>query len=148
MSWMTKDLALDLLAILTGAAQSAYERVKAAPGEGEWPQPEAQPQKEVAPQPQQEVAPQPETPAPQQQPETPAQPQPEATAPAAPAPDTPLNQAKTACQRIVAQDGSPAWITGTLFPEFGVQSLTDVPADKLPALLEKANAHLEGGGAQ
>lgn len=138
MSWMTKDLALDLLAILTGAAQSAYERVKAAPGEGEWPQPEAQPQKEVAPQ--QETQP--------QQPETPAPPQPEATAPAAPAPDDLLNQAKTACQRIVAQDGSPAWITGTLFPEFGVQSLTDVPADKLPALLEKANAHLEGGGAQ
>ncbi|AIJ33448.1 Uncharacterised protein [Corynebacterium imitans] len=135
MSWMTKDLALDLLSILTGAAQSAYDRVKAAPGEGEWPQPEAQPQKEVAA-------------APQQQPETPAQPQPEATAPAAPAADDLINQAKTACQRIVAQDGSPAWITGTLFPEFGVQSLTDVPADKLPSLLEKANAHLEGGGAQ
>lgn len=134
MSWMTKDLALDLLSILTGAAQSAYERVKAAPGEGEWPQPEAQPQEVAA--------------APQQQPETPAQPQPEATAPAAPAPDDLLNQAKTACQRIVAQDGSPAWITGTLFPEFGVQSLTDVPADKLPSLLEKANTHLEGGGAQ
>lgn len=144
MSWMTKDLALDLLAILTGAAQSAYERVKAAPGEGEWPQPEAQPQKEVAPQ--QETQPQqPETPAPPQ-PNTPAQP--EATAPAAPAADDLLNRAKTACQRIVAQDGSPAWITGTLFPEFGVQSLTDVPADKLPSLLEKANAHLEGGGAQ
>ena len=134
MSWMTKDLALDLLAILTGAAQSAYERVKEAPGEGEWPQTQ-----------QQEVAPQPETPAPQQ--ETQPQ-QPEAPAPAAPAPDELLNQAKTACQRIVAQDGSPAWITGTLFPEFGVQSLTDVPAEKLPALLEKANAHLEGGGAQ
>lgn len=128
MSWMTKDLALDLLAILSDAAQSAYERVKAAPGEGEWPQT------------QQAVAPKSETPAP---------PQPEAPAPAAPAPDELLNQAKTACQRIVAQDGSPAWITGTLFPEFGVQSLTDVPGDKLPSLLEKANAHLEeGGGAQ
>lgn len=147
MSWMTKDLALDLLAILSGAAQSAYERVKAAPGEGEWPKQEAQPQREVAP-------PQ-ETPAPQPQPEAPApaapqqtEPQPQTGAPAAPAPDELINQAKTACQRIVAQDGSPAWITGTLFPEFGVQSLTDVPAEKLPALLEKANAHLEGGGAQ
>lgn len=139
MSWMTKDLALDLLAILTGAAQSAYERVKEAPGEGEWPQTQ---QQKVAAAPQQ-----PETPAPPQ-PETPAPPQPEAPAPAAPAPDDLLTQAKTACQRIVAQDGSPAWITGTLFPEFGVQSLTDVPAEKLPALLEKANAHLEGGGAQ
>ena len=140
MSWMTKDLALDLLSILTGAAQSAYERVKAAPGEGEWPKQEAQPQEEVA------AAPQQAAPAAQSQPQ--AAPQTEAAAPAAPAPDELLNQAKTACQRIVAQDGSPAWITGTLFPEFGVQSLTDVPAEKLSAFLEKANAHLEGGGAQ
>lgn len=134
MSWMTKDLALDLLAILSGAAQSAYERVKAAPGEGEWPQPE----------PQKIVAPQSETPAPQPEAQTPAP----APAPAGPTPEELLNQAKTACQRIVAQDGNPAWITGTLFPEFGVQSLTDVPAEKLPALLEKAHAHLGDGGAQ
>lgn len=138
MSWMTKDLALDLLAILTGAAQSAYERVKAAPGEAEWPQPEAQSQKEVAPQPETAASQQPETP-----------PQPEATAPAAPAPDELLNQAKTVCQRIVKQDGNPAWIMNTLFPEFGVQSLIHVKAEQLPTLLEKANAHLEeGGGAQ
>lgn len=135
MSWMTKDLALDLLAILANAAQSAYERIKAAPGEGEWPQPE----------PQKAVAPQSETPAPQPEAQTPEQP----PVPAGPTPEELLNQAKTACQKIVAQDGNPAWITGTLFPEFGVQSLTDVPGDKLPTLLEKANAHLgEGGGAQ
>ena len=140
MSWMTKDLALDLLAILTGAAQSAYERVKAAPGEGEWPQPET-PQ----PQPQQEVAPAPQQPDTPEQPPAPAP----APAPAGPTPEELLNQAKTVCQRIVKQDGNPSWIMNTLFPEFGVQSLIHVTAEQLPTLLEKANAHLEeGGGTQ
>ena len=40
MAWMTKDLALDLLAILIGATQNAYDTIKNAP-DGEWPAVEA-----------------------------------------------------------------------------------------------------------
>lgn len=113
MAWMTKDLALDLLAILIGAGQSAYNRIKDAPGE--WPAVE-----EPAEQP--AVAPQ-QTPT-----DTPA---PEIDAQAL------LVEAKTLLQSIVAS-GDREWVTATLLPQFGVAKLSDVPADKLRELIKTA----------
>lgn len=121
MSWMSKDLALDLLAIVIGAAQSAYNRVKDEP---EWPvvderaagaTPESDTQAPPAPQ--------------QQQPE-------EAPAPG-PDPEALLTEAKTLLQTM-SSTGGTAWIKGTLLPKFGVDKLSDVPAEKLPELIKIA----------
>ena len=125
MSWMTKDLALDLLAILIGAGQSAYNRINDAPGE--WPPaveaPAETPQQTPAPEPQPQQAP---AAAPQQQDEAPA---PEIDAQAL------LVEAKTLLHPI-SQGGGRDGIKNTLLPQFGVDKLSDVPADKLPQLIE------------
>lgn len=112
MSWMTKDLALDLLAILTGASQAAYNRIKDEP-EGGWPPPVEEKQ---APQDTQPPAPQ-------------AADQVEADGQAL------LVEAKALLQPI-SRDGGREWITGELLPRFGVDKLSDVPADKLPELID------------
>lgn len=133
MTWMNKALALDLLAILIGAGQSAYDKIKSAP-DGEWPPAVEKPADEsAAPQapddpPAAAEAPKPNTPpaaAPQQQ-ETPA-----------PNPDEQLVEAKNLLQSIVAS-GNREWVTGTLLPRFGVAKLSDVPVDKLPELIKAA----------
>ena len=136
MAWMTKDLALDLLAILIGAGQSAYNRINDAPGE--WPPAVEAPAEQSAVAPQQTPT---DTPAPETQPQqAPAAP---AAAPQqhdeAPAPEIDaqalLVEAKTLLHPI-SQGGGRDWIKNTLLPQFGVQKLSDVPADKLPQLIE------------
>lgn len=133
MAWMTKDLALDLLAILIGATQNAFNTIKNAP-DGDWPPAVEKPAEESAAQqapadtPAAAEAPQPDTPpaaAPQQQ-ETPA-----------PNAEEQLVEAKNLLQGIVSAGGRE-WVTGTLLPRFGVAKLSDVPADKLPELIKEA----------
>lgn len=144
MSWISKNLALDLIAIAIGGMQSAFDRIKSEP-ESDWPEVPAQTPAAVAPAPQSAPAPQPEpTPAAQE-------PEPEASAPQqaaaeAPAPQVDrLDEAK-AHLRDISLAGGMDWITGTLFPAFGVTSLIDVPADKLPDLINTATAYkLEKG---
>lgn len=132
MAWMTKDLALDLLAILIGAGQSAYNRIKDAPGE--WPAVE-EPAEQSAVAPQQTPT---DTPAPETQPQQAPAPQQQE---AAPAPEIDaqalLVEAKTLLQSIVAS-GDREWVTATLLPQFGVAKLSDVPADKLRELIKTA----------
>lgn len=128
MAWMTKDLALDLLAILTDASQSAFDRIKIEP-DGDWPPAVAQP------------ADAPEKQAPADTQEEPKQDTPPAAEqqPTEPTPDggALLVEAKNLLQGIVASGGRE-WVTGTLLPKFGVAKLSDVPADKLPQLIETA----------
>lgn len=143
MSWISKNLTLDLIAIAIGGMQSAFDRIKSEP-ESDWPaaeQPEvpAQAPAEVEPAPQSAPAPQPE-PAPAAQ-----EPEPEAAAPQqaaaeAPAPQVNRIDEAKAHLRDISLNGGMDWITGTLFPAFEVTSLTDVPADRLPELIDKAVA--------
>lgn len=131
MAWMTKNLALDLLAILIGAGQSAYNRIKDAPGE--WPAVEA-PAEQPAEAPQQTPT---DTPAPKPQPQQ--APEAQQQKEEAPAPEIDaqalLVEAKTLLHPI-SQGGGRDWIKNTLLPQFGVQKLSDVPADKLLELIE------------
>lgn len=126
MAWMTKDLALDLLAILIGATENAYNTIKNAP-DGNWPPAVEQPASE---------------PAKQNTPPTP--PQQQATEPT-PNADALLVEAKNLLQGIVATGGRE-WVTGTLLPKFGVAKLSDVPADKLPQLVETAKQKQQEAG--
>lgn len=142
MAWMTKDLALDLLAILIGATENAYNTIKDAP-DGDWPpaveQPADAPTKQApAPAPAAVEAPKQDTPPaaePQQQ-ETPA-----------PNANEQLVEAKNLLQGIVAAGGRE-WVTGTLLPKFGVAKLSDVPVDKLPQLIEAAKQKQQQGAGQ
>lgn len=137
MSWISKNLTLDLIAIAISGMQSAFDRIKSEP-ESDWPaaeQPEVPAQAPAAVEP----APQPEpTPAAQE-------PEPEASAPQQAAAEAPapqvnhIDEAK-AHLRDISLNGGMDWITGTLFPAFGVTSLTDVPTDRLPELIDKAVA--------
>lgn len=127
MAWMTKDLALDLLAILIGATENAYNTIKNAP-EDDWPPAVEKPTEE--PTAQQAPADTPPAAEPQKQ-ETPA-----------PNADEQLVEAKNLLQSIVAS-GNREWVTGTLLPQFGVAKLSDVPADKLPELIKEAEKKQE-----
>ncbi|HCT3317059.1 TPA: hypothetical protein OTT42_001913 [Corynebacterium striatum] len=146
MTWMTKELTLDLLAIGQDFLRRCAEAINNQPQQEiseisetsdnrhpadtvpETPQPEPEP----APHPEPEPAPQPE-PEPAPQPE----PQPE---PAAPTSEDIHSKAQTLLRTIVQTEGTD-WVTGTLFPKYGVQSLNDVPADQLPELVADAKAH-------
>ena len=136
MSWISKSLTLDLIAIAIGGMQSAFDRIKSEPEPGaEWPAAEV-----PAP------APAAVEPAPQSEPTPAAQePQPEASAPQqaaaeAPAPQVNRIDEAKAHLRDISLNGGMDWITGTLFPAFGVTSLTDVPTGRLPELIDKAVA--------
>ena len=126
MAWMTKDLALDLLAILTNASQSAFDRIKEEPDQENWPPAEKTPDT----------------------PETPKQdpaPAPKSDAQEPPAADNTadlLTEAKNLLQSISAAGGRD-WIKTTLLPKFGVAKLSDVPADKLPNLIAEAKNRKE-----
>lgn len=133
MAWMTKDLALDLLAILIGATETAYNTIKNAP-DGDWP-PAVEKPADAPAEPQQAPAPAPAAEAPKLGTPPAAEPQQQETP--APNPDEQLVEAKNLLQSIVAS-GNREWVTGTLLPRFGVAKLSDVPADKLPALIEAA----------
>lgn len=133
---MTKDLALDLLAILIGATENAFNTIKNAP-DGDWPPAVAQsadaPEKQA-------LAGTPEEPKRDTPPTPPQQ-------PAEPAPDGDalLVEAKNLLQGIVATGGRE-WVTGTLLPQFGVAKLSDVPAEKLPQLIATAKQKKQEAG--
>lgn len=141
MSWISKNLTLDLIAIAIGGMQSAFDRIKSEP-ESDWPaaeQPEVPAQAPAAV----ELAPQ-SAPAPQPEPAPAAQePEPEASAPepaAAPAAEVNRIDEAKAHLRDISLNGGMDWITGKLFPQFGVTNLTDIPTDRLPELIDKAVA--------
>lgn len=126
MAWMTKGLALDLLAILTNASQSAFDRIKDEPDQDNWPPAEKTPETPEAPKP------------------DPA-PTPKSDAQETPAADNTadlLTEAKNLLQSISAAGGRD-WIKTTLLPKFGVAKLSDVPADKLADLIEAAKNRKE-----
>lgn len=126
MSWMSKDLALNLLAILIAATENAYNTIKNAPaGEG-WPPAVEQPTNKPTPQ------------APK------ATPQQEDTTPS-PDADALLVEAKTLLQPI-SRNGGRDWIKNTLLPKFGAKKLSDVPANKLPQLIETAKQKQQEAG--
>lgn len=133
MTWISKNLTLDLLAIGIHAMQKTFDRIKQEPDtQSPWPQQETS---TAAPHPVEEAPALKEEPAaaaPGPKPE----PQEEET------PDL-LPKAQNTL-RAISMDEGPGWITGTLFPHFNVQSLTDVPADKLPELITMAQKHHKG----
>lgn len=142
MSWISKNLTLDLLAIAIGGMQNAFDRIKSEP-ESDWPPAEvptaAQPAVESAPasQPAQPQAQEPDA-----QPEPTPAPEP-AAAPPATVDRLPEAQAHL---RDISLAGGMEWITGELFPAFGTESLTDIPDEQLPQLIDKAAAYkLEKG---
>lgn len=134
MAWMTKDLALDLLAILIGATENAFNTIKNAP-DGDWPPAVAQQPADTPAEPQQKQ----DTPAAAEapKPDTPPAAEPQQQATPAPNSEEQLVEAKNLLQGIVAAGGRE-WVTGTLLPQFGVAKLSDVPAEKLPQLIETA----------
>lgn len=141
MAWMTKDLALDLLAILIGATENAFNTIKDAP-DGDWP-PAVEKSAETPAEPQQKQ----DTPAAAEAPKPDAPPAAEQQQPAKPTPDGDalLVEAKNLLQGIVASGGRE-WVTGTLLPQFGVAKLSDVPAEKLPQLIEAAKQKQQEAG--
>lgn len=144
MSWISKNLALDLIAIAIGGMQSAFDRIKSEPEPGtEWPATEvpAQAPAAVDPAPAPVEQPQPEpTPAPAPQPAA-QEPAPEpAAAPAAEVNHHAEAQGHLRDINLNLGTAGIEWITGVLFPQFGVQNLNDVPADQLPALIQAAVA--------
>lgn len=142
MSWISKNLALDLIAIAISGMQSAFDRIKSEPEPGtEWPSAEVPAQAPAA------VDPAPDTPKASVQAaaaESAAQSvqaaQDHQAAAEAPAPQVNRIDEAKAHLRDISLNGGMDWITGTLFPAFGVTSLTDVPADRLPELIDKAVA--------
>ena len=139
MSWISKNLTLDLLAIAIDGLNKSFDRIKSEP-ESDWPPAEVP----TAAQP----AVEPPAPVEQPQPEPTPEPQPAAQESApepAAAPATEVNhhaEAQGHLRDINLNLGSAGieWITGTLFPSFGVQNLNDVPADRLPDLINTAVA--------
>lgn len=134
MTWISKNLTLDLLAIGIHAMQKTFDRIKQEPDtKSPWPQQEAP---AAAAHPVEEESEPKEEPAATAAPEPKPEPQEEET------PDL-LPEAQNTLRAISMNEG-PGWITGTLFPHFNVQSLTDVPADKLPELITMAQKHRKG----
>lgn len=128
MTWISKNLTLDLLAIGIDAMQKTFDRIKEEPDtQSPWPKDQTP---ASAPQAVQESPA-----APKQEPATAPAPKPKEEA----APDL-LPEAQNLLRSISMNEG-PTWITSTLFPHFHVQSLTDVPAEKLPELITMAQQH-------
>lgn len=149
MTWLTKDLTLDLLAIAIDGLQKSFDRIANEP-DGTWPPADipAAPAAAEAPAPLQQPA---EAPAPQ---EKPADPQPETSdaseAPEAPNLDALRTEAQNVLRAVVEHQDGVDWVTGTLFPKFGIESLTDLTPDRYPDLIAEARAHLaeqEGSAA-
>lgn len=133
MTWISKNLTLDLLAIGIHAMQKTFDRIKEEPDtQDPWPQ---QGVSAAAPHPVEEA------PAPKEEPAA-AAPEPKPEPQEEETPDL-LPEAQNTL-RAISMDEGPGWITGTLFPHFNVQSLTDVPADKLPELIAMAQKHRKG----
>lgn len=131
MSWISKSLTLDLLAIAIDGLNKTFERISAEPeavSQSPWP---ADAPADPAP-----VEAPPAVPEPTPAPAPPAAPQPEPEQ--EPAPDL-LPEAQIIL-RTIAQTQGTDWITGTLFPHFGTNSLNTVPAERLPELIAMAKA--------
>ncbi|MDT9411329.1 hypothetical protein P8T80_08050 [Corynebacterium rouxii] len=132
MTWMTKTLTLDLLAITINYGQQIFDRIRQEP-EDPWKHDTPWDQHPTITQ----TPPTNQTPQPQQEPE--------------PAPDTTPTQEETEKLHTQAQKllrdislaGDMEWITGTLFPQLGVTSLNDVPPTDLPRLIKTAQQHQE-----
>lgn len=134
MTWISKNLTLDLLAIGIHAMQKTFDRIKEEPDtQDPWPQQGAS---AAAPHPVEEA------PAPKEEPAGTAATEPKPEPQEEDTPDL-LPEAQNTL-RAISMDEGPGWITGTLFPHFNVQSLTDVPADKLPELIAMAQKHRKG----
>lgn len=126
MTWLTKSLALDLLAITIDGLTRASERISNEPDPvtGDWPPAVEETQEQS------------EDPAPESTPEPQSQ-QPEA-------PQVDAEQLHTQAQevlRAIAMAEGPDWITSTLFPKFGVTSLNDIGPEQLPSLITEATQH-------
>ena len=126
MTWMTKELTLDLLAIGQDFLRRCAEAINNQPQQETSEISETSDNRHPA-----DTVP--ETPQPEPAPTT----QPE---PAAPTSEDIHSEAQTLLRIIVQTEGTD-WVTGTLFPKYGVQSLNDVPADQLPELVADAKAH-------
>lgn len=146
MNWLTKQLALDLLAITIDGLNRVFKAIEASPDpvNGDWP-PASQQQQQpaAAEQPQQQAAPAPATaPDPEPQPQQQAAPEPQPQQPAT-TPDTAETlhtQAQETLRAIALAEG-PTWITDTLFPKYGVTSLNDIGPEQLPSLITEATKH-------
>lgn len=132
MTWMTKNLTLDLLAITINYGQQIFDRIRQEP-EDPWKHDTPWDQHPTITQ----TPPTKPTPQPNQEPE--------------PTPDTTPTQEETEKLHTQAQKllrdislaGDMEWITGTLFPQLGVTSLNDVPPTDLPQLIKTAQQHQE-----
>lgn len=137
MSWISKSLTLDLLAITIDGLNKAFERISAEPdavSQSPWPvDAPADPAPVEAP----------PAAVPESTPAPPAAPEPTPTPAPEPAQDL-LPEAQNVL-RTIAQTQGTDWITGTLFPHFGTNSLNTVPADRLPELIEMAKAQAGAG---
>lgn len=131
-TWLSKELALDLLAITVGYVQGVYERIRDEPDNPEWPQETIPPEKAPAP----AAAPAPAQPAP-----VPSEPEQTESQPAVSYEE--LHPKAQALLRDINLAEGIGWISNTLFPHFGVNTLGDVPADKLPELIAMAEQHQE-----
>lgn len=143
MSWLSKSLTLDLLAIAIDGLNKTYARINVeeavespwVPGADEEAQAAAPAPVEVPP----ATPPAPaESPAPVEQ----------ITVEEAPAPAPELDGAALLAEaqtllRTIAQTTGTDWITGTLFPHFFTDSLNTIPVEKLPELIAMATAHKE-----
>lgn len=149
MSWISKSLTLDILAITIDGLSKVFDRIKAEPeavaDQSPWPteQPAPAPANVELPTDQPVPVPviqqalneaqQPSQPAPAPQP-----------APAATPVEDLRPQAQDALRRIAQAEGND-WILNTLFPHFFVTSLNDIPEAKLPEVIAMATTRLELG---
>ena len=122
MTWLTKPLVLDLLAITIDGLNQAFDRIGAEytaddPG-GNVHTPDTAPTPVTVP-----LA------------------TPDTTPTVQPDPTALLPEAQDLLRRIAQTEGTE-WITDTLLPSFGTNTLTEVPADKLPDLITAARTHM------
>lgn len=163
MSWISKSLTLDILAITIDGLNKVFKRIEAEPETAHEtavdpsPWPNDLPSGHAAPV-NIEMSAEPTVPAPvvqqavqeaqqalneaQAAPAAPA-PQAQPAAPAAPTEDL-RPQAQDALRRIAQAEGTD-WIRETLFPHFGTTTLNDIPAEKLQEVIAMANTRLELG---
>ena len=153
MSWLTKNLTLDLLAITIDGLNKIFDRINTDDDSPVGPAASA-PATEVlaarkdpatthpADMPTEALA----EPAAEPAPTTAAEEVPEPAGPTEEDASELLTQAQTLL-RTIAQRNQVDWITGTLFPHFQTQSLTDIPPARLPEVIELAGKHLEEAAA-
>lgn len=141
MTWISKNLTLDLLAIGIDAMQKAYDRIKTEPETaGEWPPADSPAAASASTKAKFEAA------------ARTANESLEAAQKAEALAETAANTAELHAKaqtvlRSISLDEGPEWITGVLFPKYGVSTLNAVPADKLADLVADAEEHANGKAA-